>query len=205
MRRARHDRRGWGVLGVCLAVVAGLTLAGQRVADATANVSREVGVGERAPLREYDLRADRIDLARAVDLPAGDGVSARGTTRLVPHGVFVVVRWTASRASSPVTAHEPRLVAADGRTYAPRVGTGEPVSGRLVQPGFVLGWTSVFDIPPYAVPGARLVVRPGAWETPLYDAVAVVRLGPATGEDASPVVDVAPDALRPESTAEEAP
>jgi len=182
-------------LSACLVVVAGVSLGGQRVAELTSGKDVAAPVGTSAPTREYDVRADRIVLARAVRTGGAGGTGGDGShVADVPlagapahrpaAGVFVVVRWTAWSATEPVEVHEPRLVSADGRSFAPRVGLGQPAgSARLVQPGFALSWTTVFDVPPQLVLGAELVVPPARWQAPLYDVTIHVPL------TSSPVMD----------------
>lgn len=215
----RTDLGGWAALSTCLLVVAGIALGGQRVAELTSGKHVAAAVGTTAPTRLYAVRAERVVVARAVHAGAGSdtvgtGVGSVGTgsdtvgngsdtvgsdndndtLRRTASGVFVVVRWTASGATEPVPVPDARLVTADGRTFAPRVGLGQPVGpNRLVQPGFATSWTTVFDVPPQLVPGAELVVPPVTWEAPLYDVTVHVQVA------SSAVVDDAvaePDEVR---------
>lgn len=168
-------------------------MAGQRIAELTSGKHVAAPVGTTTPAREYAVTADRVVVARAVHLPD----TGNGTARRAASGVFVVVRWTASRAAEPVEVRESRLVTADGRRFAPRVGLGEPAgSVRIVQPGFVLSWTTVFDVPPDLVPGAELVVPPIEWQAPLYDVTVHVPL------PSSAAVDKAVDKAVDEAVAE---
>jgi len=197
----RTDLGGWAALSTCLLVVAGISLGGQRVAELTSAKHVAAEVGTTAPTRLYAVRAERVVVARAVHTGAvangSDTVgfgSDNDTLRRTASGVFVVVRWTASGATEPVPVPDARLVTADGRTFAPRVGLGQPVGpNRLVQPGFASSWTTVFDVPPQLVPGAELVVPPVTWEAPLYDITVHVQVA------SSAVVDDAvaePDEVR---------
>ncbi len=204
----RTDLGGWAALSTCLLVVAGISLGGQRVAELTSGKHVAAAVGTTAPTRLYAVRAERVVVARAVHAGAvgtgsdtvGNGSDTVGfgsdndTLRRTASGVFVVVRWTASGATEPVPVPDARLVTADGRTFAPRVGLGQPVGpNRLVQPGFASSWTTVFDVPPQLVPGAELVVPPVTWEAPLYDVTVHVQVA------SSAVVDDAvaePDEVR---------
>lgn len=197
----RTDLGGWAALSTCLLVVAGISLGGQRVAELTSGKHVAAAVGTTAPTRLYAVRAERVVVARAVHTGAvANGSDTVGfgsdnhTLRRTASGVFVVVRWTASGATEPVPVPDARLVTADGCTFAPRVGLGQPVGpNRLVQPGFASSWTTVFDVPPQLVPGAELVVPPVTWEAPLYDVTVHVQVA------SSAVVDDAvaePDEVR---------
>lgn len=141
MRRPA-DVRGWVALLACLLVVAGISVAGERVSELTSGKHLTAPVGTTAAAREYAVAADGVVVARAVRGGAEEP-DAQGTVRRTAAGVFVVVRWTASGAAQPVGVTEARLVSADGRSFAPRVGLGHPAGQeRLIQPGFVLSWTN---------------------------------------------------------------
>jgi len=111
----------------CLLVVAGISVAGERVSELTSGKHLTAPVGTTAAAREYAVAADGVVVARAVRGGAEEP-DAQGTVRRTAAGVFVVVRWTASGRRSRWASPRPG-------SSAPTAAASPLESGWVTLPG----------------------------------------------------------------------
>jgi hypothetical protein len=145
-------------LSAALAIVAVLTLTAPDL-EAPARDWVRVAVGEQGVLRDKAVTVTSVRTTQALELR---------DTAVRSSGRFVVVGAEAAALTGPVTFARVRLQTDDGRRYDPRSEWIE-AEPPLVQAGFTVRGSWVFEIPGDRLDGARLLVENEPGEFDGYD------------------------------------
>ncbi|MEV5413338.1 hypothetical protein AB0K60_31460 [Thermopolyspora sp. NPDC052614] len=128
--------------------------------DLDAPITSSGGHGDTVRTAFFDARVEGVEIAGALqqkDRPRVQAMSGQ---------VFVVVKLAAMASTRALRLKTARLVTADGLKFhtTERLDAGASLGDKWVQPRWWSSGLYVFEVPPSALPGARLVV---AEETPL--------------------------------------
>lgn len=155
-------------------------------------------VGEEVATDRFTVKVNKVIAAHSTDAePRREGVG-QDEGRVRTGGIFLVldVSATAAREAFRFGLPKPVLLTGDGKRYTltDKVAESLTLMSQWIQPGF---WTTrplVFEVPPAALPGARLVIsdRSGAIVADTGRPEAEIDLG-LTEESAKDLVDRAKD------------
>lgn len=203
--RARRTRNGVGRrlanLAAGLALMAAAGYAQTFVPppeQRTAPLTFTGAVGEEVAADRFTVKVHKVVAAHSTD--AEPRVTRAGTMgrRVRTDGIFLVldVSVTATRDAFRLGSPRPVLLTADGKRYAltDKVSETLTLMSSWVQPGFWSRGALVFEVPPAALPGARLVLSApaGALVADTGRPEAEIDLG-LSAESAADLVDRAKD------------
>lgn len=177
----RRDPGGPVALGVCLLLVAALSLGLQRVPPAPVTWV-DAGVEQPAEGRRYDAEVRAVRVATAVR--RADTADDPLTTA---HR-YVVADLTVRVKLTQVTFGRLTLETVDGRSYDPRTEFGRLES---CQPGFTAFGSVVFEVPPERVAGAVLVLGPETGSYLVHDTALRFDLGLTPDTPVAALVELA--------------
>ncbi|MGW0807612.1 hypothetical protein [Nonomuraea sp. NPDC002799] len=158
-RDRRAGRRGGGGGTRLLGVVAGLLLVAAAIGVQALRLTDEQrsapltyagAKGEIVDAKRFTVRLDAFTAARSIQ----DGSQTIGTDQL-----FLIVSVSAKSSLKPYHLGQPVLLTADGKKFdaTDRVDTGVTMSTTWVQPDIWVSGRFYFEVPPSALPGARVV------------------------------------------------
>lgn len=158
---------------ICAALLVALVAAGRLVPsddDMVRPLTTTGTIGQTVRTTAYDIKVDRVT--------AGRGIAEKGGLGKPQHtsGVFLLVWADLTSVDKPLSLDVAYLRTADGHRYdtTDAIGLGA-LTDSETQPGLTRYGVICFELPPYRVAGARLVVGP-AFESRL-SAQADVDLG----------------------------
>jgi hypothetical protein len=171
--RRRGSRRRWvrrignGVAALAIVALAVyLDTAVLTPDDLAAPLTSAAALGEVAETGRFSARLEQVEFARALDLKSTRTDAATGqevvakSIRVTTEHVFVIATVSATVPKQPTKFDTPGLQTRDEIFYAQtdRVEKRFTLSNAFVQPGFWAKGVFVFEVPPEALAGSKIVL-----------------------------------------------